>query len=148
MDGVFERIYTTIISNIQKYLGKGSRSITDSVIDHATNISKYKPLAGSSYTKLQNEFYHPRKGLIHIQNINDNEWLARYLHPTHHNPRIIRKVDKLFGDKLGFKDITFPVKVRDIHKTEKKNSIVFLVMEIRNIQSMCQKIVAKISGAM
>ena len=36
--------------------------------------------------------------------------LARYLHPTDYNSRRIRKVDELYGDKLGFKDIKFPVK--------------------------------------
>ena len=40
----------------------------------------------------------------------------RYLHLTDHNPRRIRKVDKLYGDKLDFKDIKFPVKIKDIHK--------------------------------
>ena len=30
---------------------------------------------------------------------------------------------KLYGDKLDFKNITFPVKVRDVEKIERKNSI-------------------------
>ena len=43
-DDVFESIYTTIISNIQKkYLGKGSGCIIDSVINHNINISKSIP---------------------------------------------------------------------------------------------------------
>ena len=44
--------YTTIITNIQKSLGKGSGWIIDSVNDHTITISKYNPLAGSSYIKL------------------------------------------------------------------------------------------------
>ena len=52
IDDVFESIYIRIISNIQKYLGKGSSLLIDSVIDHTISISKYNPLAGSSYTKL------------------------------------------------------------------------------------------------
>ena len=43
------------------------------LIDHTFNVSKYNPLAGSSYTKLPKELNHPRKGLIKIQNIDDNE---------------------------------------------------------------------------
>ena len=39
-------IYTTIIANIQKSLGKGSSWIVDSIIDHSISISKYNPLAG------------------------------------------------------------------------------------------------------
>ena len=36
-------------------------------------ISKYNPLAGSSYIKLLKELDHPRKELINIQNIDGNE---------------------------------------------------------------------------
>ena len=62
IDDVFESIYSTIISNIQKSLGKGSGWIIDSVIDHTISISKYNPLAGNSYIKLPRELNHPRKG--------------------------------------------------------------------------------------
>ena len=53
IDDIFESIYTTVISNIQKSSGKGSSRIIDSVTEHNINISKYNPLAGSSYIKLQ-----------------------------------------------------------------------------------------------
>ena len=47
---VFESIYTTIILNIQKFLGKGSGWIIDSLlIVIIIIISKYNPLPGSSY---------------------------------------------------------------------------------------------------
>ena len=49
INDVFQSIYTTLITNIQKSLGKGSGWIIDSVIDHTINISKYNRLAGSSY---------------------------------------------------------------------------------------------------
>ena len=39
---MFQSIYTTIISNIQKSLRKCSGWIIDSVKDHSINISKYK----------------------------------------------------------------------------------------------------------
>ena len=52
IDDLFQSIYTTIISNMQKSLGKGSGWIIDSVIDHTISISEYNPLAGSSYIKL------------------------------------------------------------------------------------------------
>ena len=45
-------MYTAIIANIQKSLGKGSRWIIDSVIGQAISILNYNPLAGSSYIKL------------------------------------------------------------------------------------------------
>ena len=39
IDKVFQSIYTTIIKNIKKSLGKGSGFITNSVIDHTISIS-------------------------------------------------------------------------------------------------------------
>ena len=49
---VFESVYRTIISNMQKSLGKGSCWIIDSVVNHTINVSKYNSLAGRSYIKL------------------------------------------------------------------------------------------------
>ena len=66
MNNLFESIYSTIISNIQKSLGKGSGWIIYSVIDLTNSISKYNLLAGSSYINLPKELNHPRKGLINI----------------------------------------------------------------------------------
>ena len=57
-------IYTTVLSRIQKSLGKNSGWIIDSVIEHNINIFKYNPLAGSSYIKLIKELDHPRKGWL------------------------------------------------------------------------------------
>ena len=58
--------FILVISNMQKSLGKGSGWVIDSVIEHNISISKYNPLAESSYIKLQKELDHPRKGLINI----------------------------------------------------------------------------------
>ena len=76
---MFKSIYTTVISIKQKYLGRGSGWIIDSVIHHTMSISKYNPLAGSSYIRLPKELDHPRKGLINIQNIDDNECFKWHL---------------------------------------------------------------------
>ena len=139
IDDVFQSIYTKIITNRQKPLGKGSGWIFDSVIDHTISISKYNPLAGSSSIKLPKELDHPRKVLINIQNIDDNEcfkWcLVRYLDPADHDPTRIKKADN-----------------RDIHKIKKKkrkkkrilSALAFLVMTLTKIvQSMYQDNVVK-----
>ena len=66
--------------------------------------------------------------MINIQYSDDNECLkwciVRYVHPADHNSRKITKADKDFAKKLDFKDIKFRVKVRHIHKIEKKYTIV------------------------
>ena len=74
IDDVFQSIYTTIISTISKKIfRKRLRLDFDSVIDHIISISKYNPLAGSSYINLPKELDHPRKGLTNVQNIDGNE---------------------------------------------------------------------------
>ena len=109
----FKSIYTTIIENIRKSLGKSSGWITDLVIDQTISISEYNTLVGSSYIKLPKELDHPRKGSINIQNNIDNEcfkwWLVRYLNPAYCNPARITKSDKDFAKRLDFKGIKFPV---------------------------------------
>ena len=52
IDDAFKSVYGTIIPNKQKYLGKGSGWIIDSVIDHNINISNYNPSPGSSYNQI------------------------------------------------------------------------------------------------
>ena len=72
--------------------------------------------------------------------------IVRYLNPANHHPARITKTEKGFGKKLDFKDMNFPVKIRDIHKIEKHNSIsisVFGYENKENIQSMYQKNVVK-----
>ena len=134
---VFQSIYTTIITNIQKSLGKGSDWIIDSVTDHIISISKYYPLAGSSYINLTKELRSPKKELISIQNIDDNEcfkWcLVRYLNPANQHPARITKTDKDFAKRLDFKDIKYPGKIRGIQKSKKRipSAFVFLAMKIK-----------------
>ena len=100
------------------------------------------------YINLPKELDHPRKCLINIPKINDKECFKRCLAIDLH-PRWIKKVGKLYQDKLDFKGIKFAVKVRDIHKIERKSSIcinVLKIMKIRkNIQSVCQKTAVKIN---
>ena len=119
-------IYATIIPNIQKYLGKSSGWIIDSVNDHNISISEYNPLAGSSYIKLPKELDHPKKGLINIQNIDDNEcfkWTRlRYLNPADNNLRRITKVNKKFIKILSLKEQNFQEKLEN-SQNWKKNFI-------------------------
>ena len=111
IDDLLEPIYTTIISNKQKSLEKGSVWIIDLVIEHNISNQKHNPLAGISYIKLPEELDYPRKGLCNIQNIDHKEcfkWsIVRYL-----NPSRITKADKDFAKKLDFKNTKFTVKVR------------------------------------
>ena len=52
------------------------------------------------------------------------------LHPAAHSPTRITKADKGFSKRIDFKDIELPVKVWDLHKIEKKNSVDILVISV------------------
>ena len=130
----------------KKSLGRGSGWIIDSVIDLTISISNDNLLNGCSYIELPKELNHPRKGLINIQNIDDNEcfkWcLVRYLNLADCKSARITQADKDLVKKLDFKDIKLPVKVSDIYKIEKKrNSISISVFSYeinKNVQFIYQ----------
>ena len=68
--------------------------------------------------------------MIIIQNFDSNEcfkwcWVI-YLHSVDHHPARIRKIEKLI------EDVRSPVNIRDIHKIEKKNSIVINIFGYEN----------------
>ena len=58
--------------------------------------------------------------------------IVRYLNSANKYPARITKADKDFPKKLDFKEIKFPVKIRDIYKIEKKNSIGISVFGYEN----------------
>ena len=58
---MFQSVYSKIIKNIQKSLGKDSGWIIDSVIYHTIIISRYNSLAGNSYVKLPKKLDRPKK---------------------------------------------------------------------------------------
>ena len=58
--------------------------------------------------------------------------MTRYLNLEDRNPARVRKADKEFARKLDFKNIKFQVKIRDIHKIEKRNSISISVFGYEN----------------
>ena len=64
-----------------------------------------------------------KKGLINIQNMNDNEcskWcIVKYLHSADSHPARIRNTDEELADELDFEEIKFPVKIKGIQKIEK-----------------------------
>ena len=121
IDDVFESIYTTITSLIQKSLVKGSVwTIIDSIIDHNISIPKYNLLAGSNYRRLPKELDHSRKGLTNMQNIDD--------HKCKSSTAWITKTDKYFAEKFYFKGTKLPVKIRDVKKKKEKKYVDLLLI--------------------
>ena len=115
-----------IMKTIGQWLSEGSGWTVKSVDGHYINLTKYKPLKGSSYIELPTELRNPAKGLINLKN-KDNEcfrWChIRHLNPQEKYPQRIKKSDKEYIDKLDYQGIKFPVTIKQINKIEKQNNI-------------------------
>ena len=74
--------------------------------------------------------------MINIQSIDGNEcfkWcLAKYLNLVNYHSARISKAHKDLAKMLDFVDISFAVKIRDIHKIKNKNSISISVFAYEN----------------
>ena len=58
--------------------------------------------------------------------------LSLILKSCRSSPARITKADKDFAKELSFKDLKFPVKIRNIYKIQKKNSISIRVFGYEN----------------
>ena len=115
-----------IMKTIGQWLSEGSGWTVKTVDGHYINLTKYKPLKGSSYIELPTELRNPAKGLINLKN-KDNEcfrWChIRHLNPQEKYPQRIKKSDKEYIDKLDYSGIEFPITIKQFNKIEKKNNI-------------------------
>ncbi|CAB3977707.1 Gastrula zinc finger [Paramuricea clavata] len=116
----------TILSRIETFQNLDSNWIILNIESHYVNIAMYKPLKGSSYMKLPEDISNSKCGLINMRN-NDNMCFL-WSHVRHLNPKTIKattitRKDRAFVDNLDYSGIEFPVKISDIDKIERKNSI-------------------------
>ena len=115
-----------LMKAIGQWISEGSGWTIQSVDGHYINLTKYKPLKGSSYIELPTELRNPAKGLINLKN-KDNEcfrWChIRHLNPQEKYPQRIKKSDKEYVGKLDYSGIELPVTIKQINKIEKQNNI-------------------------
>ena len=115
-----------IMKTVGQWLSEGSGWTVKTVDCHYINLTKYKPLKGSSYIELPTELRNPAKGLINLKN-KDNEcfrWChIRYLNPQGKDPQRIKKDERQYIKNLDYQGIKFPVNVNQYNKVEKQNSI-------------------------
>ena len=116
-----------ILSNIAKWISKGSGWTVREVRKHFIHIVKYLPLRGGSHLKLPKKLRNSMKGLINMQNEDDKclMWdLVRHLNPRKKNPQRVTREDREFAEeKLDFSGITFPVTRDQISRIEKQNKV-------------------------
>ena len=126
-----------ILNMIAQWISEGSGWTIESVDNHYLNIVQYQPMKGSSYIKLPQELRNSAKGLINMQN-EDNEcfrWChIRHLNPQDIHPERIKKSDKEYINKLDYSGIEFPVTIKQYNKIEKQNEININVFGYENKQ--------------
>ena len=115
-----------LMKAIGQWISEGSGWTIQSVDSHYFNLTKYTPINGSSYIQLPIELRNAAKGLVNLQN-RDNQcfrWChIRHLNPQDKDPQRIKKSDKEFIEKLDYSGIEFPITIKQINKIEKKNNI-------------------------
>ena len=111
-----------ILVNLINYQKKGSGWYFKEVKRLEIHIVEYKPIKGSSCIPLP-EFIKKKNAIINIKNEDDKCFLwsiLRYLHPKEiHGERLTDLIK--YENDLNFKEINFPVKVKDIQKFENNN---------------------------
>ena len=111
-----------ILGNLIIYQRKGSGWYFKKVNSLEIHIVEYKPMKGSSFIPLPN-FIMRKKAIINMENEDDKCFLwsiLRYLHSREKHSTRINDLKKYEND-LNFKEINFPVKVKDIQKFENNN---------------------------
>ena len=119
---ILKEMIKQILNTLSIYQKNGSGWYFKKVIRLEIHIVEYKPMKGGSYIPLPN-FIMRKKAIINMEN-EDNKcflWsILRYLHPREkHSPRINDL--KKYENDLNFKEINFPVTVKDITKFENQN---------------------------
>ena len=113
-----------IHSSFIEYQRQGSNWTLDKVLKIKIHLVKYKPLKGSSYIPLPIKL-RSKHAIVNVQNRDKKcfMWsMLAALHPTERDAERISKYVQ-YADELDFNNITFPVKVANIHKFEVQNKV-------------------------
>ena len=121
-----ELVQQQIMNQISVWLSEGSGWTISSIDEHYLNTVVYEPMKGNSYIPLPVKLQNSAKGLINIQN-KDNEcfrWChIRYLNPQNKDPQRVKIIDKEMVPQLNYQGVEFPVNVKHYSKIEEQNSI-------------------------
>ena len=126
-----------LLKDISVWLSEGSGWTIDRIDDHYINIVVYDPLKGNSYIPLSQELNYPRKGLVNLEN-DDNECFSwchiRFFNPQDKEPMRTKTSDKTMVEQLNYDGIEFPVATKHYGKIEEQNSININVFGYENKQ--------------
>lgn len=124
MDDIFKLLSLEITNKITNFEKKDSGWSLVKIQYLDMNVNKFNPLRGSSYIDLPLDIKN-KNAVINVKN-NDHEcfrWavLSGLYKPTHNSNRYTSYLPH--RNKLKFDNISFPIKINDIHKFEKLNDL-------------------------
>ncbi len=120
----YEEMRGKMLESLAKYQKEGSGWQLYSIKGLDVSIVKFNPLDGSGYSKLP-PIITKKKAVINMKNNDDQcfKWaVTRALNPVDRNSERITKELRDQAEKYDWSEITFPVKVKDIHIWEKNNN--------------------------
>ena len=127
-----------ILNGIGVWLSEGSGWTISSIDEHFINTVVYEPMRGNSYIPLPVKLKNSAKGLINLQNKDDEScfrWChIRYLNPQNDHSQRIKKADRKMVEELNCQGVEFPVATKHYDKIEEQNSININVFGYENEQ--------------
>ena len=115
-------IKDSFVNSIDTFSANGSGWYFKEVEKLEIHTVEFNPTKGSSYINLP-DWIKNKKAIVNIKNNDDKCFLwciLRYLYPKERNEEIIKDL-KEYEFSLNTKGITFPMKIKDINKFEKRN---------------------------
>lgn len=112
-----------VSERLASFQQRGSNWRFRTIVNLEVHTVKYKPLSGSSYIELPKELA-TKKAIVNPKNKDDEcfKWaVTRALNPVEDHPERITKDLKKQAMKIDWKDMGFPVSLKDIDKFEKHN---------------------------
>ena len=113
----------TVLERLANFQEQGSNWRIRSIINLEVHTVKYKPLEGSSYIKLPDELA-KKKAIVNPKNTDDEcfKWIVTIaMNPVEKDPQRITKDLREQSNEFDWKDIKFPVSLKDIDKFECHN---------------------------
>lgn len=123
-DSIICSIFNDITEKLSNFEKKDSGWSLKQIKHIDMNINKYNPLRGSSFIDLPRDIK-LKKAVINVKNndIQCFQWaVLSALYPVDQNAERVTKYIS-HKNKLNFSNISFPVKLKDVHKFEKLNDI-------------------------
>ena len=142
-EATYQIIMNDICNKISEFEKKDSGWSLKKIRNIDLNVNKFNPLRGSSYIDLPIDIKH-KKAIINVKN-NDVQcfkWaVLSALYPvTKNSDRVSSYIHN--QNKLKFEKISFPVKLKDIHKFEEFNNLSINVFGLEyNAESRCNRLI-------